>query len=658
MAGQTAEGGLGIFELIRAAETLKASGEHAAAEMLYAGWVRGNPDDPLLYAVLFNEAVLLSESGKLTAARECLERTLALKPDFLPARINLGRTLEQLGDVGAAVLAWSEVLTRTAAVNGSAITCKTTALNQIARSLENAGQDAPAEDMLRQSLELDPRQREVVQHLVALRQRQCEWPVTQPFDRVERRLLVEAMSPLSAAAYSDDPLWQLGLAHDYAVKDVGLPAAPMTSWPRAMAGGGPLRIGYLSSDLREHAVGHLMAEVFALHDRAAVEVHAYYCGPRSGDPMHAAYRADADRWTDVSGLDDDAAARAIAADGVQILVDVNGYTRDGRTRLVARRPAPVIVNWLGFPGTMASPHHHYIVADEIIIPPDHERFYTEAVVRLACYQPNNRRRIVADRTWTRAELGLPDEGTVFCCFNGSHKITAFTFDRWLAILRRVPGSVLWLLGGGEETDGRLRGRAEAAGIAPDRLVFAGKMSNPEHLSRYAAADLFLDTTPYGAHTTASDALWTGVPVLTWPGRCFASRVCASLVTAAGIGDLVCRSAEDYVERAVRLGGDRAALADLKARLAAGRDGCTLFDTPGLVRGLEAAYRRMWDACMSGTLPRPDLTGLDVIHDLGCAIDHEAEERQARAGWSTDWRERLAARDLARPVPPRLFGLAG
>jgi predicted O-linked N-acetylglucosamine transferase (SPINDLY family) len=648
---------LGVIDLIRAAEKLKLGGELFAVESLYEGWIRANPDHPLLYAVLFNFSVILSDAGQIAEAKACLQRALELNPGFLPAYINLGRAFERLGDVPAAVRHWSGLLDQLPSIDAANIGLKTAALNQIARTLEAGNQDEPAEDMLRRSLEIDPQQREVAQHFLALRQRACHWPVVAPWERVGRDILMRGMSPLSAAAYTDDPLLQLAMAWNYNVTDVGTPETAMDSWPMATTRGGPLRIGYLSSDLREHAVGHLMAEVFNLHDRSAVEIFAYYCGPATTDPLHSNFIAAADHWVDVTGMDDASAARKIADDGIQILVDVNGYTREGRTKLLALRPAPIIVNWLGFPGTLGSPYHHYIVADDWIIPPDHEHYYSEKVLRLPCYQPNNRKRLVADICPTRSQAGLPEDGIVFCCFNGTHKITRFTLDRWLTILEGVAGSVLWLLAGTEGTNQRMRSYAAKRGIAPERLVFAPKIANPHHLSRYKLADLFLDTTPYGAHTTASDALWMGVPVLTVSGRCFASRVCGSLTRSAGLPELVCRTPDDFVKQAIALGCDRAALRLYREKLLAGRDTCVLFDTPLLVRELEALYRRMWTDLEADRLPCPDLTNLETYLQVGAKHDHEALEVQSIESYEAWWRERLERHNRFRPIPPdkRLLG---
>jgi len=642
---------LSVADLIRTVETLKQSGQLNSAETLYETWVRHNQDNPLLYAVLFNYSATLSDAGKLAPARECLERAASINPDFMPAYINLGRIYERLGNARMAVVQWSAVLAKLAAINGAAITYKTTALNQSARALEAANQDEPAEKLLRQSLEIDSGQREVAQHFVALRQRQCEWPVVTPWERVSQEILMMGMSPLSAAAYTDDPLLQLAVAWNYNRADVGTPVASMSSWKQAVAQSGPLRIGYLSSDLREHAIGYLMAEVFGLHNRSKVEVFAYYCGPESKDPLQANFQATVDHWTSVSDLDDASAARRIAEDGIQILVDVNGYTREGRVKLLALRPAPVIVNWLGFPGTMASPYHQYLIADDWIVPEKNELYFSEKVLRLPCYQPNNRKRDVSARTPSRGEAGLPENGVVYCCFNGAHKINRFTFDRWLMILARVPGSVLWLLSSTEATNQRLSSYAAQRGIAPERLVFAEKLANPFHLARYVLADLFLDTTPYGAHTTGSDALWMGVPVLTLSGRSFASRVCGSLVRAAGIPEMICATAEEYVDRAVGFGNDPASLQPLRQRLRTNRDSCTLFNTPLLVSRLEELYRQMWTEFENGNLPRPDLTNLDVYLEVGSRANYEEIEVQTIPDYHGWWLEKLANRHRLRPVNP-------
>jgi predicted O-linked N-acetylglucosamine transferase (SPINDLY family) len=639
------------LEVVGAVDTLRSAYGPRPVVDLYRVWLAAHPGDALEYAILFNYGVMLTELDELDRAREAFERSTALNPDFVPSYINLGRLLERRGLVSQSVTEWNKALEKLAGVNGMAITHKTTALNQMARVLEANNQDETAESLLRQSLDVDPGQREVAQHYLAARQRLCAWPIVAPWDRASRGLLMKSISPLSMAVYTDDPMLQLACSAHYNQRDVGEPAGVVTShWAASEAReGAPLRIGYVSSDLREHAIGFLMAELFSLHDRAKVEVFVYYCGVVPDDAMMRRIKGTVDHWVSIAEMDDHAAARRLADDGIQILVDINGYTRDGRVKMIAERPAPVIVNWLGYPGTMASPYHHYIIADDWIVPPGSEKYYAEKVLRLPCYQPNDRKRTVAERQPTRAEAGLPENAMVYCCFNGTQKISRFTFERWLTILNRVPGSVLWLLAGTDAAHKNLRAIAEAHGVDGARIIFADKMANPQHLARYPLADLFLDTSPYGAHTTASDSLWMGVPVLTLNGRSFASRVCGSLVRAAGLPELACASAEEYVDRAVALGKDREALLQYRARLAASRDTCDLFNTPKLVAHLEDLYAQMWQAYKNDALPQPDLTQLDAYLDVGSRQDHDAQEVQTMADYEAWWQANLAAYDRYRPL---------
>ena len=272
---------------------------------------------------------------------------------------------------------------------------------------------------------------------------------------------------------------------------------------------------------------------------------------------------------------------------------------------------------------MGTPYHHYIIADGNVIPEGSERFFTERVLRLPCYQPNDRKRPIAPEPPQRSAEGLPDQGFVFCCLNGTQKITPQVFGAWLQILAGTEGSVLWLLDSTPDTGARLREMAKAAGIAPERLCFAPKRPNPEHLARYVLADLFLDSFPYGAHTTASDAMWMGTPVLTLEGRGFAARVCAGLVRSAGMPDLVCTSLEDYVSRAIAIAQVPGAAAELRRRLRANRDSCILFDEPLLVRSLETLYDRMWEEFRNGELPVPNLANLAVLEEIGLVLDRRA-----------------------------------
>jgi predicted O-linked N-acetylglucosamine transferase (SPINDLY family)/Flp pilus assembly protein TadD len=632
-------------ELLHIAGHISASPEAKSLPLLYRTWIENHPTDPLLPAVHFNLAVILSATGDLAGARASLEESIRINPDFIPPYINLGNVMERQGASGDAVQIWYQAANRLIQINGENANYKTTALKQIGRVLERFQIDEKAEEALKLSLDINPHQSDVVQHWVSLRQRQCKWPVITPTGTITKEHLLKGISALSLAAYTDDPLLQLGNAALYTKQSIGRPKKLFNEHHAALlktASPRKRRVGYLSSDLREHAVGFLTVEVYELHNRENIEVFLYYCGIESPDYMQQRIKAAGDHWIDLSGMTDEQAAERMVADGIEILIDVNGYTNSARTKLLSMRPAPIIVNWLGFPGTLGNPSHHYIVADDFIIPPENEIYYSEKVLRLPCYQPNDRKRAIADRP-TRAAVGLPEDATVFCCFNGVHKITPFTWLRWMTILHNVPGSVLWLLDSIESVSARLKELAVQHGIAADRIIFAPKAKNAHHLARYPLADLFLDTSPYGAHTTSSDALWMGVPVLTLAGRSFASRVCGSLVKSAGLEDLVVYTPEDFVRLGIELGRDKARLNAYREKLAANRNTCVLFNMPLLVSSLERLYAQMWDEYKSGQLPRPDLSNVDIYNEIGIELDNNDVELLAVKDYNGLYRQKLAER---------------
>jgi predicted O-linked N-acetylglucosamine transferase (SPINDLY family) len=641
---------LSIAELIGCAAQFDSLGQKKLSADLYKTWIAHNSGDTLLHAAYFNYGVALADIGDRVGAIMALQECIRLKPDFQQSYINLGRLLEDSGQAGEGVTQWLTLVQNLGSINGESVAHKLTALEQIARVLEAANNDAPAEDALKQSLDINPHQTKVLQHWISLRQRQCKWPVLAEWDRVSRRHLLTGISSLSLQCLADDPMFQLATAYQYGRKSVGMPPA-MLHTPAGRADRSRLRVGYVSSDFREHAVGFAMTDVIEQHNRENVEVFAYYCGINRTDATQQRIMRAADHWVDISNLDDDQAAAKISADGIDILIDLNGYTRDARTKVFARRPAPIAVNWFGFPGTMGTPYHHYIIADSAIIPPGHEIHFSEKVLRLPCYQPNDRKRVVAAQRPSRAEAGLPDNAFVFCSFNGSQKTTPRTFRRWMMIMGAVPDSVLWLLSATNDTNERLRQAAAASGIAPERIVFAPKLPNPEHLARYPLADLFLDSSPYGAHTTAADSLWMGVPIVTFTGRTFAARVCASVVHAAGLEELACPTPESYVAKAIELAHDREKFAAIKSKLAEGRDSCLLFDTPRLVVALEDLYRQMWSDFKRGTLPVPDLRNLDIYHEVGLGLDLENIEALSDDAYALLYKEMLAALHRCYPVAP-------
>lgn len=400
-----------------------------------------------------------------------------------------------------------------------------------------------------------------------------------------------SIAPFELLALPSSPREQLICAETYTARKFPPSRAPL--WHGERYAHDKIRLGYVSADFREHATSYLMARVFELHDRRRFEVTAISLGADDRSPMRARLQRAFDRFVDASALGDAEIAAAIRGAEIDILVDLNVLFAGSRPGIFALRPAPVQVNYLGYPGTMGAPYMDYVIADPIVIPPADQANYSEAVVYLpGCYQANDSTRAAADRVMTRAELGLPERGFVFCCFNNSFKITPHIFDVWVTILREVEGSVLWLLQDNDTAADNLRQEAAARGINPNRLVFAKRLPLAEHLARHRMADLFLDTLPCNAHTTASDALWTGLPVLTKIGDTFAGRVAASLLTAVDLPELIASTAADYRRLAVALASNPGWLEAIKTKLARNRTISPLFNSDLTTRHLEVAFTAM------------------------------------------------------------------
>ena len=646
---------LGVTDLIQAAENLAGADAARLRTELYKTWIAFNADHPLVHLAYFNYAVILRENGDLAGAINALRECARIDPHFGPARINLGLALENGGAIALAIAQWRDFAEGFADATPGRLNYRLMALQHIGRALEDADQLAPAEDALREAVELRPDKTEAGQHWISLRQRQCKWPILAPSEHATPKQMLAAMSPIALAAYADDPMFQLAKASAYNKTFVGRPERGPVG-PRAarkkVGTGKRLKIGYVSSDLREHAVGFALNEVLELHDKSKLETFAYYCGePRVGDPVQERFKAAVDHWRDIASMADLQAAEAIAADEIDILVDLNGYTKHARTKVFAYRPAPVIVNWCGYPGTMGSPYHQYLIADGYIIPPESEIFYSERVLRIPCNQPIDRKRRIEPQRPTRAEAGLPEGAFVYASLNGMQKLTATMFARWMTILREVPGSVLWLLCGDPETEKRLRSAAAEREVAPERILFAGKVANPLHIARIGLADLFLDTAPYGAHSTAADALTSGLPILTLEGRSFASRFCGSVVTAAGLGDLICASPGEYVRRAIAFGLDPASLVPYRDKLIRDREVSVLRDIPALTKSLEDAFWRMQSEGERGATPVPDLGNLDIYYEIGAELNADPIEFMDARAYRALYRDRLAKWNEHCPITP-------
>ncbi|MEN3952051.1 tetratricopeptide repeat protein [Iodidimonas sp. SYSU 1G8] len=503
------------------------------------------PDD---YMVFNNRGTYLLDRGDTDAALTNFDRAAALRPDAALPHSNRGAVLELAGRYEEA---------RTAYASAAALSDEIGTLTRLVHVSQHACQWDGIEPMFER----------LAAGISAGQLRKV-----QPFSLLAVPGVDAAMMRAAGRAYGD----QFG-GHTVAAPHAARPA------------GQRLRIGYVSSDLYGHATAWLLAEVLERHDTARIEVFVYSYGAVPEDETRARLRRASEHFIDIAALSDDAAAERIRADGIDVLIDLKGYTRGGRPGIFARRPAPVQVNYLGFPGTLGTDFMDYIIADAVVIPPSLERFYAETVLRLPhCYQPNDRNRPLPPPA-RRADVGLPEDAFVFCSFNNAYKLTPDVFDQWCALLADVPGSVLWVLSGNTAANDNLHREAAARGIDPARLVFAGRMDLAGHLARFRCADLFLDTFPCTAHTTASDALWCGVPVVTRLGETFASRVAASILHAAGLPQLVAESADDYLALARRLATAPAELAAIRQHLEQVRMTCPLFDSKTYTRDLEDLY---------------------------------------------------------------------
>jgi protein O-GlcNAc transferase len=548
-------------------------------------------------ARLIERGLALRAQGDLAAAERVLREAAAAFPRDAVAAVNLALVLleQNRAEAGAAELQRALVLDP---ANGAAH-------YNFANLLRNSGQPERALGHFRQAAQAQPAVPLARQELMFALLESCAW------DEAEREAALlraqcaarssgwmAAIAPLTATYLELDDTDVKAVAAWHAAQAARDVAARA---PAARAGGGRLRIGYLSPDFREHPVGQLMAAALPLHDRARFEVIAYSYGADDASAVRRGIAGAVDRFVDVAAQSDAAVAAQMAHDGVQVAVDLAGHTTGGRLGILARRPAPVQAHYLGYAATTGAPCIDYFIADAVATPPELAGAFTERLACVpACFMVGGD---VPARGAppSRASQGLPAEATVYSNFANASRITRAVFGVWMEILGAVPGSVLWLRQSQPAVIDRLRDEAKRCGIDPARLVFAGRVADRgAHVARLALADLSLDTIGWhNGHSTTSELLWAGVPVLTAPGRSFASRVGASLVTAAGLPEMVARDARDYVEIAVRLGRARAACDALRSRLAANRNSAPLFDRRGLVAGLEAVYLEMWRQFRAG-----------------------------------------------------------
>jgi len=641
---------------------LGALGRHEEALASYDRAIAADPADSLTH---YNRGSVLKELKRFDEALSSYDKALELKPDFAEALVNRGNVLEELHRHEAAVESFDRAI-ELKPVHGEAFHGRAVALHLMNR-FEQARADYDRAIALRpdfatfhanrgnlmldwqrydmavpsylKALELNPAELEahcgLGQCFVALKQfepaiasfdraveldaskdfllglrlatkmQACDWSTsTEELDSIAEGVGQQraVCNPMTLSAVQDSPALHRTAAEiwvrESAPADDALGAIP------ARASSARIRVGYFSADFRMHPVSQLSAGLFERHDRSKFDVVAFAFGPQADDPMRARLGKAFDRFIDVRQRSDVEVATLAREMQIDIAVDLTGITAHCRAKIFALRAAPVQINYLGYPGTMGARYMDYLIADRIVVPPELRSHYSEKIVYLPdSFLPFDSSCFIADKTFTREELGLPPGAFVFCCFNNTNKFTTAIFDSWMRLLSRVDGSVLWLARTNAAAEKNLRREASRRGVDPRRLHFAAHLpSSAEHLARLRAADLFLDTFPYNAHATALDALWAGLPVLTCAGQGFASRVAASLLRCAGVPELITYSISQYEDAARDLAMNPERLLRLRAALAQNRPMTPLFDTERYTRNLETAYEKIYERHHSGAEP--------------------------------------------------------
>lgn len=585
--------------------TAKLTEECRAGEAIaaYKQWI-STSGSPFVHVANFNLGNILSGMGDTSGALAAYQAALQENPLFHRARLNLGSVLERIGRSDEAIDAWRQAVADLTAETEPETPLLIHALLNLGRVLEDRNCFAEAEEMLTRALMLNPDQPSALHHWIHLRQKQCEWPVFEPVPGVTVNSMLMATSALAMLSASNSPELQLMTSSAFvnAKVEKNLPRlAPHQGYAHDR-----LRVAYLSSNFGMHAVSILTAELFELHDRNRVEVFGYCWSPEDRTPMRARIRNAMDHFVRIDQLSDEAAANVIRSAEIDIAVDLQGLTAGCRPNILARRPAPIQITYLGFPGPTSLPEIDFVLADRYVIPEEATAFFAEKPLYLPdCFQVNDRKR-VSGREPTRAEHDLPDKAFVYCAFNHCYKFNPETFSTWMRILRRTPDSILWLLADNAVARKNLLSQAERHGIDPRRIIFAERIAAAAYLSRFQLADLFLDTTPFNGGTTASDALWMGLPLVTCSGATFASRMAGSLLQAIGVPELVTTSLREYENLAVELAANSKLLQALKQRIVENRQTHPLFDTPRFVHSLENLYDEI--AVRPPGDPHPNLSG--------------------------------------------------
>lgn len=582
-------GELAPVQLFELANRLTNEGHAPLAATLYQTWLLRN-ETQHKHLVLFNLGVILFNENDLKSARAAYGEAVQRAPHFMQARFNLGLVYERLGQSLAAQAQWLWIESHASSDDPGEKAMKLLALNNLGRHCEDQNRLAEALAHLTKSLHLEPIQADVIHHWVFLRAKQCVWPVYEDVPGLSLEQIRQCTSALAMIALSEDPQAQLQAAQQYVKQKVLLDVPRLA--PASTYGHKRLRIAYCSSDFCLHPVAMLTAQLFELHDRNQFEIYGFDWSRDDGSALRRRVIAGLDHFIKIHHLSDAAAAQLIREHEIDILVDLQGQTLGARANMLAYRPAPIQITYLGLPATTALPFIDHVIADRFLIPENAQAFYSEKPLYLPdVYQVSDRKRNVG-QTPTRESCGLPDRGFVFCSFNNNYKYTPEMFNTWMNILKAVPDSVLWLLEDNPWAKVNLHHEAVGRGVDGNRLIFAPRVSPEDYLARYELADLFLDSYPFNGGTTANDSLWMGVPVLTRCGQTFASRMAGALLTAAGLPELIVESTTAYEQKAIGYATSETDQQRIRHHLKNQRDSGVLFDTPRHTQQLEATFLRL------------------------------------------------------------------
>ena len=552
---------------------------------------------PQYFEALLNQSAAFNELKKFDAGLNAAEKALSLRPDFAEAWVNKGVSLKALNQLDAAIACYDKAISFKPDY-AEAWANKATILKDQKRYYDAIFHYSRA-------LEINPNLEYLSGEIMHLRMKIGDW---EDFDENIQNLRRDidtgkkAIMPFAALALFDSEELNFQVANT-ATGNSG-PSNGSKQAPIPKHRHQKMKLAYFSADFRNHPTSHLMSRLFKLHDRDQFETYAFsLLNGGEKDTVRTEVMQYFDHFIDIDNLSDQEVVGLSRKLEIDIAIDLGGQTMDARTGIFALRAAPIQINYLGYPGTMGSEHHDYIIADMTVIPEAHQPFFSEKMIYLPdCYQVNNDEKEISSRCFSRKELGLPEDQFVFCCFNNNFKITPAIFSIWMNILKRVKGSVLWLFEDNEFIKNNFIKEAEKRGVSGNRLVFAKRIDQQDHLARHRAADLFLDTLPYNAHTTASDALWCGLPLITLAGNSFPARVAESLLNAIGLPELITRSVEEYESLAVRLASDPEELQKIKDKLAANRLKMPLFNTDLFRRHIESAYLKTYERYQNNLSP--------------------------------------------------------